>query len=72
MGKLPLYKIHSTPPFQNVSVDLVDYFLVEPTFNSKAHDTIWVLRYLCDFSNALHTEIGESIVSTSINNAFRS
>ena len=72
MGKLPLYKVGPTPPFQNVSIDLVGPFSVKPTLASRTQIKTWILMYLCDVSKALHTEIVDSIASTSIINAFRS
>merc|ERR1712208_121700 len=61
-----------TPPFQKVSVDLVGHFLVKPTMTSRIQSKIWVLMYLCDVSKAIHTEVIDSMSSSSIINAFRS
>ena len=72
MGKLPSYRICPTPPFQKVSVDLVGHFFVKPTMTSRNQSKIWVLMYLCDVSKALHTEVIDSMSSSSIINAFRS
>merc|ERR1712101_53077 len=72
MGKLPSYRICPTPPFQKVSVDLVGHFIVKPTMTSRTQCKVWVLMYLCDVSKALHTEVIDSMSSSSIINAFRS
>ena len=72
MGKLPSYRIFPTPPFQKVSVDLVGHFFVKPTMTSRKQSKVWVLMYLCYVSKALHTEVIDSMSSSSIINAFRS
>ena len=72
MGKLPSHRVCPTPPFQKVSVDLVGHFLVKPTMTSRKQSKVWVLMYLCDVSKALHTEVIDSMSSSSIINAFRS
>lgn len=72
MGKLPSYRICPTPPFQKVSVDLVGHIFVKPTMTSRTQFKVWILMYLCDVSKALHTEVIDSMSSSSIINAFRS
>merc|ERR1712177_28830 len=72
MRKLPSYRICPTPPFQKVSVDLVGHYFVKPTMTSRKQSKVWILMYLCDVSKALHTEVIDSMSSSSIINAFRS
>merc|ERR1712240_610928 len=72
MGKIPSYRVCPTPPFQKVSVDIVGHFLVKLTMASRTQLKVWILIYLCDVSKALHTEVIDSMSSSSIINAFRS
>ena len=45
---------------------------MKPTLSSRTMVKVWILIYLCDISKALHTEVVDSMASSSFMNVLRS